>query len=305
MNGGAVGRPAAPRSSSRSRCCSASSPCSSPRRRRGCTVSWRRASARAPRGGAARGPGRGAGAGPRRAGSDAIRPGEACGGDDGGRAAAEEEARRQAGRGAAAGGGGAGERRGRAPSWRVAWRTPRPASPARARRSAGARRRSAVCWPGPRCGRSATSRPPRECRCCASPPRPVAGDARGHVLWHPARDRIMLYVFDLPRAATACALASTTASSPPDPCCASTRTARRRPRSSSASAPRAPRGRGAARAGRGSRARGAARNRRLTCGACGADRVTGCCSGTSIIVASSRCWGPRMSRVACPGAGVV
>ena len=31
-------------------------------------------------------------------------------------------------------------------------------------------------------------------------PGPGAGDGRGHVLWHPARDRIMLYVFDLPSA---------------------------------------------------------------------------------------------------------
>ena len=29
-------------------------------------------------------------------------------------------------------------------------------------------------------------------------PGPVAEDARGHVLWHPARERIVLYVFDLP-----------------------------------------------------------------------------------------------------------
>ena len=29
-------------------------------------------------------------------------------------------------------------------------------------------------------------------------PGPGAEDARGHVLWHPARERIMLYVFDLP-----------------------------------------------------------------------------------------------------------
>jgi hypothetical protein len=31
-------------------------------------------------------------------------------------------------------------------------------------------------------------------------PFPAAEGGRGHVLWHPARDRIMLYVFDLPRA---------------------------------------------------------------------------------------------------------
>jgi hypothetical protein len=31
-------------------------------------------------------------------------------------------------------------------------------------------------------------------------PEAGAGDGRGHVLWHPGRDRIMLYVFDLPTA---------------------------------------------------------------------------------------------------------
>jgi hypothetical protein len=29
-------------------------------------------------------------------------------------------------------------------------------------------------------------------------PGPAADVGRGHVLWHPARERIMLYVFDLP-----------------------------------------------------------------------------------------------------------
>ena len=29
-------------------------------------------------------------------------------------------------------------------------------------------------------------------------PAPIAAGARGHVLWHPARERIVLYVFDLP-----------------------------------------------------------------------------------------------------------
>ena len=29
-------------------------------------------------------------------------------------------------------------------------------------------------------------------------PAPIAAEARGHVLWHPARERIVLYVFDLP-----------------------------------------------------------------------------------------------------------